>query len=168
MTDASNRGAKFEEEIGNATQEPAFKVWSREEAEALREMEPPLSPWWVVAVQAGVGVLYAALVWGITQRSGWGWSSLYGVAAVVLPAALLARGMSKNLRRNAGAAVFGFMFWEMIKIALTVAMLAAARKVVPELSWPALLVAMVVCVKVNWLALLWRRRPVPTTKIQRV
>jgi ATP synthase protein I len=30
--------------------------------------------------------------------------------------------------------------------------------VVPDLSWPALLVALVVCVKVNWLALLWRRR----------
>ena len=54
--------------------------------------------------------------------------------------------------------VFGFMLWEFMKIALAVAMLVVAAKVVPNLSWPALLVAMVVCMKVNWLALLWRGR----------
>ena len=56
------------------------------------------------------------------------------------------------------AAAMGFMFWEMLKLALAVAMLLAAVRVVPDLSWPALLVALIVCVKVNWLALLWRRR----------
>jgi ATP synthase protein I len=50
------------------------------------------------------------------------------------------------------------MFWEMVKIGVAVALLAAAPRVVQGLSWPALLVAMVVCMKVNWLALLWRRR----------
>jgi len=49
------------------------------------------------------------------------------------------------------------MFWEMVKIAAAVAMLAAAPRVVPGLSWPALLVAMIVCMKVNWVALLWQR-----------
>ena len=39
-----------------------------------------------------------------------------------------------------------------------VAMLLIAAKVVPQLSWPVLLVTMVVCMKVNWLALLWRGR----------
>ena len=50
------------------------------------------------------------------------------------------------------------MFWEMLKIAVAIAMLVIAAKVVPNLSWPVLLVTMVVCMKVNWLALLWRRR----------
>jgi len=30
---------------------------------------------------------------------------------------------------------------------------------VQPLSWPALLVALVLCIKVYWLALLWRGRP---------
>jgi ATP synthase protein I len=51
-----------------------------------------------------------------------------------------------------------------MKIGVAVAMLAAAPRVVQELSWPALLVAMVVCVKVNWWALLWRRRAPVATK----
>jgi ATP synthase protein I len=37
-------------------------------------------------------------------------------------------------------------------------MLVIAAKVVPGLSWPALLLTMVVCMKVNWVALLWRAR----------
>jgi ATP synthase protein I len=52
----------------------------------------------------------------------------------------------------------GFMFWEMLKIGVAVAMLAIAVRVVPNLNWPALLVTMVVCIKVNWVALLWRGR----------
>lgn len=53
------------------------------------------------------------------------------------------------------AAATGFMFWEMLKIGVAIAMLLIAARVVPNLSWPALLVTMVVCMKVNWLALLW-------------
>jgi ATP synthase protein I len=50
------------------------------------------------------------------------------------------------------------MFWEMLKIGVAVAMLVIAARVVRELSWPALLATMVVCMKVNWLALLWQGR----------
>ena len=38
-----------------------------------------------------------------------------------------------------------------------VALLALAPKLVQPLSWPALLVGLVVCIKVYWVALLWRR-----------
>jgi ATP synthase protein I len=72
--------------------------------------------------------------------------------------------MTRRTSSNPGAAVVGFMFWEMVKIGVAVAMLVAAPGVVPGLSWPALLVAMIVCVKVNWLALLWQRRPSGETK----
>jgi ATP synthase protein I len=86
-------------------------------------------------------------------------SALYGAAAVVVPGALFVRGMTSRLSRaSPGAAVFGFLIWELLKIAVAVAMLVAAARVIPDLSWPALLVAMVVCLKVNWLALLWRGR----------
>jgi ATP synthase protein I len=46
----------------------------------------------------------------------------------------------------------------MVKIAVSIAMLALAPKLVQNLSWPALLVSLVLCMKVYWLALLWRGR----------
>ena len=58
---------------------------------------------------------------------------------------------------SAGAGAMAFMLWEMVKIGVSVAMLALAPRLVPALSWPALLVGLVVCMKVYWLALLWRR-----------
>jgi ATP synthase protein I len=153
-----------------AEQEP-FKTWTKEEAQAWRKNNPPLSPWRVVAVQTVAGLLCCAAVWAFTQRSGAAWSALYGAAAVVVPSALLARGMTRDLGNTpgaAGTAMFRFMFWEMVKIGVAVAMLLAAPRVVPGLSWPALLVAMVVCMKMNWWALLWRRKPVVTEPTQRV
>jgi ATP synthase protein I len=148
----------------DAVEDPPFKVLTRDEAQALRAKHPPMSPWRVVGSQAIAGFVCAALAWLITGRSGTAWSALYGAAATVFPSALLARGMTRRSSSNPGAAVFGFMFWEMVKIAVAVAMLAAAPRVVPDLSWPALLVAMIVCMKVNWLALLWQRRPVGETQ----
>jgi len=134
-----------------------FKRWSKEEAQAWRSKNPSLSPWRVVAVQAAAGVLCAALTCAITQRGGAGWSALYGGAAVVVPSALLARGMTRGAR-NPMAVAAGFMFWEMLKIGVAIAMLLIAVRVVPNLSWPALLLTMFVCIKINWIALLWRGR----------
>jgi len=45
-----------------------------------------------------------------------------------------------------------------VKVLLALAMLVAATRVVPDLSWPALLAALTVCLGMNWLALLWRGR----------
>lgn len=140
-----------------AASEPPTPPLSRDQAQALRASQPSVSPWRVVAAQAGAGLLCAVLAGLLTQRVGPAWSALYGAAAVVLPSALLARGMTRGTR-NAVAAAAGFMFWEMLKIGAAIAMLVIAAKVVPDLSWPALLAAMVVCMKVNWLALLWRGR----------
>lgn len=161
MTDTIDQGARIASETDEAT-DPPFKTLSREEAQALRASIPQVSPWRVVAAQAAAGLACGAVAWLVTQRSGAAWSALYGAAAVVVPGALLARGMTRGTSSNPGAAVFGFMFWELVKIGVAVGMLLVAPRVVPGLSWPALLVAMVVCVKVNWWALLWRRRPVAT------
>ena len=145
-------------DLPDGADEAPFKRWTREEAQALRARDPSLSPWRIVAFQALVGLICAAVVWGVTQRAGAAWSALYGAAAVVVPGVLFARGMTRNLSGSVGLAVAGFLFWEMVKIGVAVALLAAAPRVVQGLSWPALLVAMIVCMKVNWLALLWRRR----------
>jgi hypothetical protein len=40
-------------------------------------------------------------------------------------------------------------------------MLMVAPQIVPALSWPALLVGLVVCIKIYWAALLWRGRAEP-------
>ena len=147
----------FDDEVPEAP----FKTLTHEEAAVLRAKIPPLSPWRVVAAQTAAGLVCGAIIWGFTQRSGAVWSALYGAAIVVIPGALLARGMTRSARgasANPGALMFGFMLWEAIKMCVAVAMLVAAAKVVPDLSWPALLVAMVVCIKVNWVALLWRSR----------
>ena len=159
------------ENLEAGAEQEVFKTWTKEEAQAWRKNNPPLSPWRVVAVQAVAGLVCSAAVWAFTQRSGAAWSALYGAGAVVVPSALLARGMSRDLSNTpgaAGAAMFRFMFWEMVKIGAAVAMLLAAPRVVPGLSWPALLVTMVVCMKMNWFALLWQRKPVLTEPTKRV
>ena len=132
----------------------AFKPLTREEAQKLRETVPLLSPWSVLAGQLAVGVLVACATWALTGQRSAGWSALYGALAVVIPAALFARGLTgKVWSMNPGTAVAGFFLWEMVKIALTVAMLFAAPRLVSMLSWPAMLVGLVVTMKVSWFAL---------------
>lgn len=143
---------------GDEAANPVFKRLTRQEAEALRLKEPPVSPWRVVAVQTAVGVVAALLGWLFTGRSEVAWSLLYGAAAVVVPAGLMARGMTSKLSSMApGVSAVSFMLWEFAKIGVSVAMLAIANRVVQPLVWPALLVGLVVCIKVYWVALLWRR-----------
>lgn len=133
---------------------------TREQALALKASLGIVSPWWVVTAQGLVGLVCAGLFWVFAQHGTAAWSALYGAAATVLPSALLARGMTRRVSARSASAVSaaaGFMFWEMLKLGVAVTMLVIATRVVPGLSWPAMLVTMVVCMKVNWLALLWRR-----------
>jgi ATP synthase protein I len=135
-------------------EELPFKRLSAEEAMQLRERNPSVSPWWVVAGQVVVGLVVALAAWGLTGRQNVGWSAGYGALAVVIPAAVFARGLTGRFSSlNAGTAAFGFMLWEMVKIALTVAMLVVAPRWVSGLSWPALLVGLVLTMKVYWIAL---------------
>lgn len=131
---------------------------TREQAQALRAELPSVSAWQVVAAQALAGLSVAVLCLLFGGSGGSFWSALYGTACIVLPSALLARGMARLPGRGPAAAAVGFMVWEGVKVLLTVAMLVAAVRVVPDLSWPALLAALTVCLSMNWLALLWRGR----------
>ena len=113
--------------------------------------------WRLVGMQAVAGVLVSLVAWAISGEALVAWSAGYGALAVVLPAALFARGMARQKRAaTAGAAMVGFFGWEMVKIALTVAMLAAAPRLVSQLSWLALLAGMVVTMKTYWIALMVR------------
>ena len=135
-------------------EEPPFTPLTAQEAQRLREQNPPVSPWWVVAGQAVVGLVVALAAWALTGRQNVGWSAGYGALAVVIPAAIFARGLTGRFASlNAGTAAVGFMLWEMVKIASSIVLIGAAPKLVADLSWPAMLVGLVLTMKVYWLAL---------------
>jgi ATP synthase protein I len=139
------------------SEELEFKRLSAEEAQALRELNPPVSPWRIVGLQVVVGLLIALVAWGFTGRAEAGWSAAYGALAVVIPAVLFARGlMSQFSSINAATAGFGFFVWEAVKIAVSVGMLFAAPQLVKGLDWLAMLIGLMVTLKVYWLALLMR------------
>jgi ATP synthase protein I len=132
-----------------------WKPLTAEEARRLRELKPSISPWRVIAVQVIGGLLAALAAWGFTGRQELGWSAGYGALAVVVPTAVFARGLTGRFSSlNASTAVFGFFLWEMVKMALTVAMLLAAPRLIAELSWPAMLVGLVVTMKSAWVAVM--------------
>jgi ATP synthase protein I len=140
-----------------------FEPLTAKQAQALRKQLPLLSVWRVVLAQVLVGLLLAVVVWWVTARMSAVYSAIYGALAVIVPAALFARGLTSRVASvNAGAAVFGFFLWEMVKIGLTVAMLFAAPRLVSDLSWPAMLVGLVVTMKVYWVVLGLRRVFYPT------
>ena len=79
------RLAEIEEEI-------PVKRLTAEQARMLREQNPPVSPWWVIAGQVGVGLVVALAAWAMTGKENVGWSAGYGALAVVIPAAFLRAG----------------------------------------------------------------------------
>jgi len=138
--------------------EEVFTPLTADQVQALRRTQPLLSVWRVVVAQMFVGLLVALAAWGVSGKTSVGVSAGYGALAVVVPAAFFARGLTSRLNSlHAGAAVLGFFVWEVVKIALTVVMLGLATRVIDELSWPALLVGLVVTMKVYWVALGMRR-----------
>jgi ATP synthase protein I len=140
-----------------------FRPLSVEQAKQFRKEHPSLSPWWVVAGQFAMGLLVVALAWGITQSADIAVSAACGALAVIVPGALFARGLTGQFAAlNAANAVTSFFVWELVKILVTVAVLLAAHRWVVGLSWPAMLVGLVVTMKVYWLALLFKgkRQPV--------
>ncbi len=137
----------------------ASKPLTREQAQDLRTRQPSLSPWRVVGAQAALGGVAALLAVLVTGRQELAWSVLYGAITVVVPGALMARGMTSKLSSTSpGASAASFMLWQFVKIGVSVALLVLAPKLLQSLSWPALLVGLVLCMKVYWLALLWRGR----------
>jgi ATP synthase protein I len=159
MATVQNFGSdRWDDEEGGASAAP-FKVLSREEVASLRARNPSLSPWRVVGAQGVLGVLVALFAALITGSQSVAWSALYGAVTVVLPSALMARGMTSKLSSmSPGAGAVSFMSWEFVKIGVSVSLLLLAPKLVQPLSWPALLVGMALCMQVYWLALMWRGR----------
>jgi ATP synthase protein I len=125
-------------DVEDEPQEAEFQPWSAEQAQAWRQGHPAFAFWF-----AGGSIW---LSW------------MYGAMTVVVPAALFARGLtSRTASLNAMAAALGLMVWQGVKWMMAVLFLVLAPRIVPELSWPAMLAGLIVTMKVYWLALLWGR-----------
>ena len=138
-----------------------FKPLSAQEAQQLREAHPEPSPWWVIVAQVAAGLVVAGIAWVWTGRPVVGASALYGALAVAIPAALFVRGLVRGTKAGSqtgapAAAMLRFAVWEMTKLVLTVAFLAAAPWVVGGLNWLALLAGVVAAMKMYWVALVVR------------
>ena len=136
--------------------EPEFKPLTPQEAQVWRLKNPTTSPWVILWVQVAVSVVLALVVGAWGNQPAWMWSVAWGGFAVVLPAALFARALSRQMKLgSSNVALAGLFMWELVKVVLTVVLLAAAPKVISELSWLALLAGFVVTMKVYWLAWYW-------------
>lgn len=139
-------------------QEPEFKPLTREEAQQWRASQPVLSVWRLVGMQLLAGIAVGVLAWLFTQSASIAWSVAYGAAAVVMPSALMAYGLTSSTlaRLTSGfaqAAFAGFLLWEGIKVLLVVALLGLAPVLVSGLNWLGLLAGLVVVLKVYWFGL---------------
>lgn len=145
---------------GNASAEESdISPLSPEQAQRLIAQNPSLSVWWVLAAQVVVGVAAAVIAGMLAGKSASAWSAFYGCLAVVIPGALFARGLRSQFSSiSAVTAGFGFFVWEAVKIGVSVAMLAAAPRLVADLDWLAMLIGLIVTLKVYWLALGVRRK----------
>ena len=114
-----------------------------------------ISPWQIIVGQLLAGAVFAVVAWLVTGKSSVAVSVAYGALAVVIPAAVFARGlMSQFSSLNALTAGFGFFVWEMIKIGATVVLIAIAPKLVADLDWLAMLIGLIFTMKVVFV-LLW-------------
>jgi ATP synthase protein I len=149
----------WDDEADEANKTPVKRL-SKEEAQALATSDThPVRPWRVVGAQAAVGLVVALVCGAVTGSTTGFWSALYGAGVVVVPAALMARGMTSPLSSMSPlASAMSVMLWMTVKLGVALVMLGLAPKVVQSLVWPALLAALVVCIKVYWVALAWRRK----------
>ena len=141
------------------SKETIFRRWSLAEVMELRKTQPTISPWrvvlWMLIATAVIGAIGM-----IASGARTALSAAYGSLAVALPAAVLARGMTSQLSRmNATAGVLAFMLWEMVKIGLSVGMLILAPSLIADLSWPALLVGLILTMKVYFVAAIIKPKP---------
>ncbi len=149
------------EDPANDGLEPDFKPLTAQQAQAWRQSNPVSSPWRVLALQVLIGGLAAVLAGVFTGQIRLAASVAWGAVAVVIPAVVFVRALSRQMRMDQpGAALAGLFVWELVKIVLTVALLLVAPKVINELSWLALVVGFVVTMKVYWLAMAlgWMQR----------
>ncbi|MDR2129025.1 MAG: ATP synthase subunit I [Burkholderiaceae bacterium] len=127
-----------------------------EQARQWRARHPQLPVARVLLMQAATGCVVAALAWGLTRSATVGCSAVYGALVSVVPTALAARGTARWAAPGfpPGAALAGFLLWELVKLVLAVGMLVAAPRILGTPSWPVLLISLALTIKVYWVGML--------------
>lgn len=97
-----------------------------------------------------VVAVIAALLGGVPAMI----SALLGGLAAVVPNALFAWRLALQAKSPQGATVGSFFVGEMLKLAMTVAVLVAAALFYRELNWLALLAGLIVALKAYFAAFL--------------
>ena len=134
-------------------------AWTKEQVLEFRKAQPPVSVWWVVLTQVVVGSMAVCVAWLLGAKAASMASLGYGSFCVVLPSVIFARGItSKWSSLNPGVAVTGFFLWEFVKVAMTVVMLMMSQRLVDDLSWPMMVLGLIITMKVYWLSFLWQRK----------
>jgi ATP synthase protein I len=109
-----------------------------------------------VLLQA-VATLVAAAIAGLLAGKHGAVSAALGGASIVLPNALFALRLFAESRKPGGASAAAFFVGEFMKVAATIALLAAAASLYRDLHWLALIAGLVVALKANLLALLSKK-----------
>lgn len=138
--------------------EDNFKPLTREEARQWRSAQPAVSLRWLLVWQAVSALVLAALAAWLTSDPVVVKSVLYGAAAVLLPSALMAWGVTsgsvaRQLSGEAQASLVNFFVWEGIKLVLVLVLMGLAPVVLDAVNWLALVAGLVVVLKVVGLVL---------------
>lgn len=88
----------------------AYKRLTKQEAQTLRELQPPISPWRIVRLQVIVGIVVTFLAWAFTMKASVAWSAAYGVWRLLFRPCFCPGLMSQFSSINAMTAGFGFLF----------------------------------------------------------
>jgi ATP synthase protein I len=143
-----------------------FPALSAQEAQKWRKLNPQMGIWSLVVAQLTIGLFLVALALVcefFAGQKGLTVSCLYGALVVILPGAVCVRGIiSKFGQGNIGLSVAKFFVWESAKIAMSVVMLMLAPRWLGEdLSWPGLLMGLILTFKGFWVLVVWRHLRTP-------
>ncbi len=107
----------------------------------------------VIGLQIVVTVVVALLAGWIGGAAS-AISALLGGAACFVPNALFAARIFLATRKRGGGGATTFFVGEFVKLGLTVALLVTIAQGYDELVWPALIVAIIACLK-SYLLVFW-------------
>ena len=153
------------EMIEQATAERDERPWSAEQANAWRVRVPAMSLWLPVGMQGAMALLLLAGSMVLRLDQVVRLSLMWGVIASLLPSLFCVTGyritmwVLRSLPHGAQTllGLMSVIFWEVVKLVLSVALLMLASRLVAGLHWPAMILAFVVVIKAYWLAFLVER-----------
>ena len=138
-----------------------IQAWTKEQAQHWRNTQgSDQSVLMLLLAQLVVVLVFAvaSAYWGLSAAK----SALYGGLSVSVPAWLMAFRLgylskSPTVKSLDQTWAIKFLVWESLKILLSIVMLVFAPKVLGEVNWLVLVLAVVLSIKSYWLMLIWWR-----------